>query len=252
VSAWRNLALGVLLLLVVVVGALLVLVPLANASAERAPKSQRPSAPERGAIRQHARESNPAPVRPSLRASRSSHQHSTSATLQQRGDQTAAWMAQVLRAQVTPRTFEVGTVNPDAAGEATVDGVVRLDEAPAIDTAREVYIRTHELLHRPENQACWGWINDDGSLSPDRDTEEGIADALTRDLLPAALRRFAPSGWLISVEVGDYDRQVAGVRYAVRRLTGGRGWGYPERLMLRKLWAADCDTRRAMLEEAAR
>lgn len=165
------------------------------------------------------------------------------ATAQETTDETAAWMAQVLRAEVSPRPVEVGTA-PGNAGEATPDGTVRLAGWVAEVSPSAVWVRIHELAHRPENAACWGLPG-----SPDRATEEGIADALTRDLMPAAVRRFAP-GWSWFVEVGGYAPEVAGVRYAVRQLTGGRGWGRAERLKLRELWAADCTKREAMLAGA--
>lgn len=176
--------------------------------------------------------------------------HAQAANAQQRTDETRQWMQSVLRAEVPPRHVEVGTA-PRNAGEALPDGTVRLNEWATDETPSAAWVRIHELAHRPANAACWGYIADDGTMTPDRRTEEGIADALTRDLMPAAVRRFAP-GWSWFVEVGGYGPEVASVRYAVRKLTGGPGWGRPERLMLRRLWAADCETRRAMLEAAGR
>lgn len=172
--------------------------------------------------------------------------HAQGATAQERTDATRLWMQSVLRAEVPPRHVEVGTA-PGNSGEALPDGSVRLAAWATEETPGAVWVRIHELAHRPENAACWGSPD-----SPERAVEEGIADALTRDLIPAAVRRFAPEwGWYRSDTVGNYVPEVSSIRYAIRSITGGnKGWGRAERLHLRKLWAASCPERQNILRSA--
>jgi len=99
---------------------------------------------------------------------------------------------------------------------------------------------THELLHRDATAAC---------QAPDaagtRHDEEGIVDLLANDLDPAVTRRFI--GYPLE-PVYTYSFETADVRAAIMRVGDGKPWSRYERLVLRKLWAADCAGRVAILE----
>ena len=162
-------------------------------------------------------------------------------TPQQRMDAQAAWMASVLHVPVPTRPVVVGGLQPDNVGEADADGVIRLAPAYANGSPGAVYARQHELDHRPGNAACWGEAG-----SAERALEEGLADAVAQDLMPAAMHRFAPQWWGFVLESG-YEQEVRNVRYASAAATG-RPWRSREaRLWRRALWGADCDGRVAML-----
>jgi len=127
-------------------------------------------------------------------------------------------MQSVLRVPVPSRPTVVtrAMLTETSAAEADADGTIRLRPEFAGDTPIALFARLHELSHVPANAACWG---EPGSA--ERDLEEGIADALARDLFAASAR------------------------------ATGRGWRSREaRLWRRALWASDCAGRGLLLVQA--
>lgn len=162
-------------------------------------------------------------------------------TPQQVGDQTAAWLSTTLRVPMPSRRVVVGPVySENTAGEyQPADDTITLAADFAYLSPASLYVQLHEHLHRAETiDGCY-------------QDEEGIVDAITRDLYPAFMRRVLPRWVTFGEPHTDYDPQVRGVRYASAAATG-RSWRSREaRTWRRALWGASCEGRAAMLAQAA-
>lgn len=176
-------------------------------------------------------------------------------SVQEEFDRTAAWLSRVLRAEIPSRPVEVTEDLHFPVNEAEFYPSGLIKARPAVETAlafREgvtiggkryapgAHILVHESLHREATVACW-WPETGLNI------EEGIVDALAADLVPAWGWHF----WRERLFVFPrYPVEVAALRAASARATGAKTWRErAPREWRRKLWAASCEGRVAMLSE---
>lgn len=169
----------------------------------------------------------------------------TAPTAQESSDDVAAWVSSTLLIPVKARPVVVRQLEHGHDGEYDpATDVVTLAPASAQPTTLGLYVQLHELLHKPDTAAgCYR-------------EEEAIVDALTRDLAPALVWRTlgVPMGQPVQTV---YDQRgpngepsVGDVRAASAAATGQPWRSREARLWRRAIWAASCDGRQAMLEQA--
>ena len=173
------------------------------------------------------------------------------AKVQERSDAIAGWMTRTTGVDVPTIRFHV--LGPEEAVYGGpgfyVRGVNYLDGRGALnrDVVEGILARdedcsatrllVHELAH------SWRDVEDP-------DTAEGIVEALSIDLTPAACR--AAFGWRWwGVTLDGYADRAVEIRKLSRAATGTTTWRSREaRLWRRALWAADAETRVAMIRDA--
>jgi hypothetical protein len=183
---------------------------------------------------------------------------------QRLADETADWIGEVLR--IPAQRAELVTAADDQLLVGSGGGQVVCSDPSVIhlgDFSRERLngiaegriedphtsaLLVHELLHiitlrlHPAGE--------DGRCPFDREVEEGIVEAVTRDLMPAWTHRFS-SGWSPLSHNSMWDREVLHIRGASRYLSGCPGWRCREaRLIRRVMLLASRDDRRAVLRTA--
>jgi hypothetical protein len=183
-------------------------------------------------------------------------------SVQSVSDRTAAELTRILGVPVEPRGVLVTDemYHPNANGEFWATEPERYRLRPWVAVAARggwlydheyhggrprmlgLEIVAHELLHRADNQRCWGtWA---GGVN----VEEGIVDALTADLTPALAWRIHRERVVVAP---TYPADASAIRAASRFATGSPSWRTAAaRYWRRALWRADCDGRRAMLAAA--
>jgi hypothetical protein len=175
------------------------------------------------------------------------------APAQVEADRIAGWMAHQLHADVPTRTLVAARHH-------------QLDQQCAVTATWIAYVCERDmsvLRIRPwlvgalERRSCDGlrvmlheFAHSDRGFPAIR-VEEGIADALSLDLYPAAARQLGCRGRGSYIPIPFYPGDARMVWTTATVATGSRDrWARAARLWVRRLWAADPDGRRIMLTQA--